>query len=387
MLEAALERLQRRASGTEDEALILANLSRALMRSGSFARTLEVADQALALGERLNLERIVAEAFVNKGAALQYVGRRRESAAVVQVALDMARARGWIPTELRATNNLAFNLTGDDPRRATELLREGIALARRIGNRSMTTWAVGSLGYTLFHKGEDWEGALALLDEVLSWPLEAQDRLRQLGALTQMRAARGEPVQVMLDELDALVSGNSDPQLIAGTETVRAEVGLAVGDFSSTYRAANRSVEALPGFASIALPIAMRAAIWAGAGEDVRATAQRIGALAQSEATTRAHQDWAGAAVAAFDDRLDDAPAGFRNALAGLREIGQQFELARVGLDMTLLLGPDHSEVPAVAAEARAIFERLGARPYVERLEGALAAAPSRSAVETVKAR
>jgi hypothetical protein len=65
----------------------------------------------------------------------------------------------------------------------------------------------------------------------------------------------------------------------------------------------------------------------------------------------------------------------------------EDFDLARTGLDMILLLGPDHPDVPAVAAEARAIFERLSAQPYLDRLDAALAASPTRAAVETVKAR
>ncbi len=41
---------------------------------------------------------------------------------------------------------------------------------------------------------------------------------------------------------------------------------------------------------------------------------------------------------------------------------------------MVLLLGAEHPDIGVIAAEARAIFERLGAKPYLERLDAALAA-------------
>jgi class 3 adenylate cyclase/predicted ATPase len=387
VLEAALEGLPEPGAGKEVEAVLLAHLSRVLMRSASYPRAVEVADQALALAERLNLDQIVAEAFINKGSSLDFMGRRREAAAIQQVALAMARAGGWITTELRAANNLAAGLLGDEPRRANEIVREGIALGRRVGNRTMTIFLVGSLGYWAYLTGDDWDGALAAVEEVLSGPIEPADRFRELGAATQIRVARGVPAQPLMDELDALAAGISDPQLLSGNQILRAEVGLTTGDPAGAYRAASRSVEILPEYAGWALPKAMRAAIWAGNEEDARTSAERLDALPQSDATIQAHRSWARAAVAALAGRRDDAISGFRRALTSFRELGTDFELARVALDMVHLLGPDEPDAASAAAEARAIFERLGAQPYLDRLDAALAAAPAPAAVETAKAR
>ena len=46
--------------------------------------------------------------------------------------------------------------------------------------------------------------------------------------------------------------------------------------------------------------------------------------------------------------------------------IGYDFGVARVELDAVLLLGSDAPELRAVAEEARAVFERVGARPYLD---------------------
>jgi len=52
------------------------------------------------------------------------------------------------------------------------------------------------------------------------------------------------------------------------------------------------------------------------------------------------------------------------------------------GLEMGTLLDPAEPEVAAAVDSTRAIFERLGARPYLDRLDVAVAAsgaAPSRA--------
>jgi len=48
---------------------------------------------------------------------------------------------------------------------------------------------------------------------------------------------------------------------------------------------------------------------------------------------------------------------------------------------MIYVLGPEDPAVPAMADEARAIFERLGARAYLDRLDEAMARRSSAAAV------
>ena len=57
------------------------------------------------------------------------------------------------------------------------------------------------------------------------------------------------------------------------------------------------------------------------------------------------------------------------------REIGYDFQVARVELDMLMLLGSDLPDARAAADEARTVFERVAARPYLERLVATLDAA------------
>ena len=117
MLEATLTSIDEDADPVV-RAEVLSNLSRALMRADESTRSIEVADQALAIAERLNLELVVAETFNNKAASLGYLGRRREAVALMEAAVRVAQAAGFVAAELRALANLSAILAADDPRRS-----------------------------------------------------------------------------------------------------------------------------------------------------------------------------------------------------------------------------------------------------------------------------
>ena len=89
------------------------------------------------------------------------------------------------------------------------------------------------------------------------------------------------------------------------------------------------------------------------------------------------------AAVAALEGRTDDAISGFREALARFRSVGEGFDVATTALDFVILVGADHPATREAAAEARAIFDRGRARPYLERLDAALSGG-ARSAATAV---
>ena len=69
--------------------------------------------------------------------------------------------------------------------------------------------------------------------------------------------------------------------------------------------------------------------------------------------------------------------AGYRHVLDGWRQLGHTYEEAFTAIDMAMILGPDSEEVRQAADRARDIFERLGATPFLERLEASMSR-PSR---------
>ena len=72
----------------------------------------------------------------------------------------------------------------------------------------------------------------------------------------------------------------------------------------------------------------------------------------------------------------DAVEAGFETAVAAFRELGSPFEQGVALCELAEWLeGQGRSdEAAAVALEARTLFERLGARPWLERVRPLLAA-------------
>jgi len=73
-----------------------------------------------------------------------------------------------------------------------------------------------------------------------------------------------------------------------------------------------------------------------------------------------------------------DAAAGYRHVLDGWHQLGHAYEEAFTAIDMASVFGPDHEEVRQAAERARDIFGRMGAAPFLERLEATLSRTPGR---------
>ena len=75
-------------------------------------------------------------------------------------------------------------------------------------------------------------------------------------------------------------------------------------------------------------------------------------------------------------ESLAESSAGYRHVLDGWHQLGHTYEEAFTAIDMATILGPDAEGVRQAAARARDIFVRLGATPFLERLEAAMSRAP-----------
>ncbi|OGN86148.1 MAG: hypothetical protein A2X23_00130 [Chloroflexi bacterium GWC2_73_18] len=372
VLEAALAELPQ--TGLDGvKAGLLANLSRALFRNDASQRSIEVADRALALAERLNLDEVIAEAFNNKGAALSYLGRRREATVLMEAAVRLAEAGGFVAAELRARNNLASVLSEDEPRRCSEITRSALELARRVGNRTMAAWLAWSTAAYEYSEGDDWDPVVDAVAEAVAGSRTPADEARFLYLACLFRTARGDPATDTLAHLEGLVAQLSDPSYAAALDGARADRALLAGDLAAAYDAAIRAADGSSAYEPFALPLALRAALWMGDIERARTAAARIDASPFSGAIAQVERLAARAGIAALEGRRGDAIAGYGDVLRRRRALALHFETARSALDFVVLLGPDAPETRAAADEARAIFERLRARPYLDRLDSVLA--------------
>ena len=376
VLEAAVAAFP--ATGTDAvRATLLATLSRAFMRTGQPARSVETADLALDLAEHLDLERLVAETLNNKGSSLGYLGRRREGQALLRAAVDLAHAGGFVAAEIRALSNSGAGT--EDPRdgRAAYLAARDLAL--RVGNRNLARWSGEAASYAAFVLADGWDD---VLEEHAAEPEDDHgsllDQARHSAILGMFKSARGEPTDTELATLDGLSTQVSDHYAAAAAHSLRSIRAFDRGDYASAIDEsllATEDEELAPYF----LEDAMRASLWGRDLARARDIAGRLDALPATGLQIETARMAARAGIAALEGRIDETVAGYREAIARQRAVGADFGTATLALDLVNLVGGGHPVTREAAAEARPIFERVKARPYLERLEAALAR-PAREA-------
>ncbi|MEK6720683.1 MAG: adenylate/guanylate cyclase domain-containing protein [Chloroflexota bacterium] len=381
-LEHAIERFPEDGP-REVRAALLANLSRALMRSAEPGRAIVAADLALDLAEHLNLTRLVAETFNNKGSSLGYLGREREARALLQAAVDVARAGGHVAAEIRALSNLGGSI--DDVRQAAASYRSAAELALRVGNRSLARWASEGARVSSYVSAGGWDEALAADGAFEESDGEgigsALDAIRHLAISAYMRVARGDPCDGILDRLTILSGEVSDPFASSAVRFLRSDRALIAGDYAravdGTLGAADMDIQ----LSEIYLDLATLPAVLGRDVDRARTVAARLTANRATGAIVDANRLRVDAAVAGLEGRHDDAAAGYRQALARLAEFGREWPRAKAGLEFVLLMGSAHPAAGEAAMHARATFERVGATPYLVWLDAALADSAPMTAV------
>jgi hypothetical protein len=277
--------------------------------------------------------------------------------------------------ELRARNNLAASLVEDDPAMATTLAVEAANLARQVGDRSMYNWTIGTAAGGLYFEGRDWDENGALVREALEQATLMHDRTRLRIMLSFHEIARGENTEQILADLAEFVGDSTEPDDLFSLYMARAGVALVNGDTESAFRNAMAILDLDAQNPEIAMLVALRAAIWSRDLERTRRVAA-LRATLPAGPFGKAEIAHGNAAVAALEGRTADALAGFRDVRTTLDRLQQHFDAALRAVDAAVLL-PDEAEIHAWADEARPLLEDLRARPYLAKLDEALASASS----------
>ena len=354
-------------------ALFAGALAQTAFRVPDTAEAIRWCDRALRLAEPIRQDEIVAMALVTKGSALVIDGRSREGIALLEGAVVDARTHGQPAAVLRGTNNLASMIAGHNPRAALDLVREGMALARKLGART----------YDGYHAANG-SGAAERLGE-WAWIREA------IGELADADPDRLEHEWIAACR-DTTSAWTGDPDLARGERLVAQ--GVADGDFQTELNASNWLANCA--FAAGRLDDAVRycepflrhAEADAGVGGEIMAGriaihAGRLDLARRVLASTNRSEggvtdfDIASiqAGIATREGRGADALGLYRFALTGYRESGCRFDVALLILDMTVLIGPGEPAVAALIPEGRAILEDLGAGSLIARLNAAEASA------------
>ena len=219
----------------------------------------------------------------------------------------------------------------------------------------------------------EWDWALAELEPMLSEEIDPVIRLVAISDSIMLRGARGEAVDRLLADAEAIPPRAGDlvkASTIAYSNAVR---GFIDGRFDVGRREALRFAEVFPPGIGDASLLAARCDILAGdpdlARKDlalVEATARHGRAIDNEQATMQA-------GIAALEGRSAEAMTGYRQALGVWRDLDLPTDEALCAIDMATVLDPSEPEVVAAAKAARETLVRLGATPFVERLDAALA--------------
>jgi tetratricopeptide (TPR) repeat protein len=370
-LDAALADLPE-SGADEARASVLTHLSRALMRANDFRRAVSTADEGLAIAERLNLDELVAENFNNKAASMSNLGHPREAIALMEAAIRIAESGGYLTAQLRAQTNLASVTWRSDPQRSWRVERETYELARRLGNRNMANWAISAAVAGRWQAAQDWDAALAELDEVIASAHGTSDQARMVAVRAFFLVSRGESTDAELAVLRAQSARRSDPSGDAAVHNLLGDRAELAGDYPTAVREylAASEYEMLR---YTYMPAAIRPALLGGDVAAARRIARDMDASAEAEQPVlKAFRVWAWAAIAAVEDNRADAIPGFREASRRFRELGHDLDLARNATDALRFLRPREPEFVRAADEARAILTRVRATWLLNELDATL---------------
>jgi len=328
-------------------------------------------ERLLPIAERLDMLPEIATALMRRSASLWRNDRAREAMILLRGTHELAVANGLVEVHRSTRTQLTFYEQFDDPVAGLAMAREGLEQAARQGSALYGFQMVGNGVVCAMRTGE-WDWADALLADWLSNEIDGQFYLELFVDRAIVTAVRGADPAADLADADRLLPGLSDTQYASYVHWARAWASLCAGRLGDAVDWATTAVVATSYFGPLASPVAARAALWTG---DVPAAAEAAGrieasvyrgqALGLDLATIRA-------GIAALEGRRTDAIAGYRDVLRGWRAAGLAFDEALAAVDMATVLAPSEREMPEASAaidEARATLTRLGATPFLERLE------------------
>ncbi len=359
-LEAALSELESEDPDA-DVAEVAAQLGRFLVLDRQLDRAAPHLERALELAEALRLPEVFVQALTSKSILFTSRNRLEEARILLEGALDRALEQDLHSASLRTRNNLGVVLEAADRYAdAVDTIDGGLELARRVGSRVWEANIRGGVISSLVLLGR-WDEAFERAAE-LGGPEHAFDR-GLLVPLVTVSCERGD-VPGARQWLGPALRESEDAQVQSGIAVADASLLRAEGKLQEALdRAESAFMERQLGISFITVKLllveALEAAFALGDTEKVRELVEHVDALRPGERPplleAHAHR---------FRAKLSGEDSEFTAAANLFRELSLTFWLA-----VTLL---EHGELTGDASlldEAHEIFERLEARPWLERLD------------------
>ncbi len=372
---------------------LMRRLANAYGARNDAATALQWTDRFLPIAERLDLLGDTAAGLTLRGSQLFRLNRPREALVLLRGASQLALSNDLREVERSTRTLLTFFLQSADPAEGLALARDGQAIARRLGSLAYGFLMVGN-GFSCALRVGEWDWAAALLEEWISMEISGSFALELYVDRAVLTALRGDDASADIARATTMVAEVKDPQYESYVHWARAWAAMVAGRLSEAREEAVSAARTTNYFSPISLPLAARAALWAGDSaaaeailEDLVASGFRGEAVDLDLATLRA-------GIAAREGRPAESAAAYREALRGWRQMGLAFDEALAALDMALLLDPPDADLRALMDSGRETLRRLGARPLLDRLDAAKpslgsapAAQPAQSADEVSAAR
>jgi hypothetical protein len=246
-----------------------------------------------------------------------------------------------------------------------------LAVARRFGLRGFVRTLVGNLASAALEVGE-WERAILELTAVRDESSDDFERNYLRWVLVTFSVWRGDDVAAEVAELAAWAEGIGDSGAREAVHDLQAQVAFAAGNlllacdewmaFAPSDPLNAPGAYAMAGLAGLLATDPRRAASAVGALEDMPGR----GPLRALDLRLLR------AGLAALEGRLPEAIREARAVSVEYGRLGLPWREAVAILMLVETVGPDHAEVRAAAGTARETFARLGAKPFLDRLEAAL---------------
>ena len=360
-VEAALRRLGDVSQDDPAAVELAGQLARAYFVRGDASEARTWADRALRRAERLGLRAVASDALITRGTALLSLGDTTAGVQDLNRAIAQCEDAELLGLELRARNNLAWLLVGDDPRRTLDAARRGFELGHQKGLRDMALQLASVAMVTAVDTG-DWDWALETIDQLDDEAMAPAHHIDLAATGTILRALRGLPhPDQPLVQLEPFPS-TTDPQILAQVSYARAWVAFLGGRAGRARQLAQEAVPSSVGFSrNAALLLSARAALWAGDDAQARADLEAIINAPPAGRAVIAAVRTIGAGADAVAGRRSEAAAGYRAAIRTWRTLDLPLPLALAVLERDTFLGPTSRTSTDAGGDASEIIARLRA--------------------------
>jgi hypothetical protein len=345
---------------------------------GDYQAGLEWADRALAAARGLGLDATVSDLLVTRGTARFRLGDEEAGLEDLRRAIADAETGGWLITELRARNNLAWLLSGDDPRASIETAQQGFEIARDRGVMDLAITLADVACATALDTG-DWDWALETVAELDQRGVSGAFRIDLASLTAIVRALRGYPQPLAV--IDALTEDPAEihPHVLAGVAQARAWAAFVAGAFAEARELATRAAAGSVGTERAdKWQLAARSSLWLGDRDAMAADLAAWREVGLHGRAADAVEATLGAGLAALDGD-DNAPSRYRAAIAVWRGLDLPMPLAVCLLEADRFTDAGEGDL----AEAVGILRGLGANGLLRLAESvsppAALARPARS--------